>query len=131
MKKWLFSILLFAVWNGLMGQQWSIRLEEERAGWLYDLIHVDEGEHVVGVGAHNTAVSQCNQILLQNFDQVDSTCFEPKKLKYFRKRLVIQNGCRKEVFSGCVEGEILFCKIVENMLVHNKENHCFFDKFCS
>ena len=74
---------------------------------------------------------QSNKILLQNFGQMDSTCYEPKNLKYFRKRLVIQNGCRKEVFSGCVEGEILFCKIVENMLVHNKENHCFFDKFCS
>jgi len=59
MKKWLFPILLFAVSNGLMGQQWSIRLEEERAGWLYDLISVDEGEYVVGIGRHNTAVSNC------------------------------------------------------------------------
>ena len=69
MKKWLFPILLFAVSNGLMGQQWSIRLEEERSGWLYDLIHVDEGEHIVGIGKHNTAVSNCYDGLVIKADK--------------------------------------------------------------
>ncbi len=59
MKKWLFTILLFALSHGLMGQEWSILLEEEKNGWLNDLIHVDEGEHVVGIGTHNIALSQC------------------------------------------------------------------------
>ena len=59
MNKWLLSILFFVLSHCLMGQQWSILLEEERNGWLNDLIHVDEGEHVVGIGTHNIASSQC------------------------------------------------------------------------
>lgn len=59
MNKWLLSLLFFVLGHCLMGQEWSILLEEERNGWLNDLIHVDEGEHVVGIGTHNIALSQC------------------------------------------------------------------------
>ena len=69
MKKWLFPIVFFALSHGLMGQQWSIQLEEERTGWLYDLIHVDEGEHIVGIGRHNTAVSNCYDGLVIKADK--------------------------------------------------------------
>lgn len=59
MNKWLFTILLFALCHCLMGQEWSVRLGEESEGWLLDLIQIDEGENVVGIGRHNTAVSNC------------------------------------------------------------------------
>lgn len=57
MNKWFFTILLFALCHCLMGQEWSVRLGEESEGWLLDLIQIDEGENVVGIGRHNTAVS--------------------------------------------------------------------------
>ena len=69
MKKWLFPILFFTLSHGLMGQEWSILLEEERNGWLNDLIHVDEGEHVVGIGTHNTAVYNCYDGLVIKADK--------------------------------------------------------------
>lgn len=69
MKKWLFPILFFALNHCMMGQQWSIQLDEERSGWLYDLIHVDEGEHVVGIGRHNTVVSNCYNGLVIKADK--------------------------------------------------------------
>ena len=57
MNKWLFTILFFVLSHCLMGQEWSVRLDEESEGWLLDLIQIDEGENVVGIGRHNTAVS--------------------------------------------------------------------------
>ena len=59
MNKWLFTILFFVLGHCLMGQEWSVRLGEESEGWLLDLIQIDEGENVVGIGRHNTAVSNC------------------------------------------------------------------------
>ena len=59
MNKWFLSILFFVLSHCLMGQEWSVTLGEEREGWLLDLIQIDEGENVVGIGRHNTAVSNC------------------------------------------------------------------------
>lgn len=59
MNKWLLSILFFVLSHCLMGQEWSVTLGEESEGWLLDLIQIDEGENVVGIGRHNTAVSNC------------------------------------------------------------------------
>lgn len=59
MNKWLLSLFLFVISHCSMGQEWSVRLDEEREGWLFDLIQIDEGENVVGIGRHNTAVSNC------------------------------------------------------------------------
>lgn len=69
MKKWLFSIVFFTFSLGLMGQQWIIQLEEERSGWLYDLIQIDTGDYIVGIGRHNTAVSNCYDGLVIKADK--------------------------------------------------------------
>lgn len=69
MKKWLFLFIIFAISNGLMGQQWSVRLEEERSGWLYDLIHVDGGESIVGIGAHTNASTNSKDGLVIKADK--------------------------------------------------------------
>lgn len=52
-----------------MGQQWSIRLEEERTGWLYDLIYVDGGESIVGIGAHTNASADSKDGLVIKADK--------------------------------------------------------------
>lgn len=69
MKKWLFTILIFTLNLCLMGQQWTVRLEGERVGWLNDLIQIDEGEYVIGIGRHNTAVSNCYDGLVIKADK--------------------------------------------------------------
>lgn len=69
MNKWLLSILFFTLSHGLMGQQWSVRLEEEKIGWLFDLIHIDEGENVIGIGTHNIASSNCHDGLVVKIDK--------------------------------------------------------------
>lgn len=96
MKKWLFTILLFALNHCLMGQEWAIRLEEERAGWLYDLIHVDEGEHIVGIGTHNIALSQCKDGLIfkscKDGDILSRVIHLPEKTLEYYSAVQLPNG---------------------------------------
>lgn len=88
MNKWLLSILFFVLSHCLMGQEWSVRLGEESEGWLLDLIQIDEGENVVGIGRHNTAVSNCYDGLVIKADKdgniVSQVVHLPgKTLEYF------------------------------------------------
>jgi len=88
MNKWLISILFFVLSHGLMGQEWSVTLGEESEGWLFDLIQIDEGEYVVGIGRHNTAVSNCYDGLVIKADKdgniASQTVHLPSKtLEYF------------------------------------------------
>ena len=88
MNKWLLSILFFVLSHCLMGQEWSVTLGEENEGWLLDLIQIDEGENVVGIGRHNTAVSNCYDGLVIKADKdgniVSQVVHLPgKTLEYF------------------------------------------------
>ena len=69
MNKWFFTILLFALCHCLMGQQWSVRLDEESEGWLFDLIHVDEGEQALGIGFHTNRSSNCKDGVIYKADK--------------------------------------------------------------
>ena len=96
MNKWLLSILLFVFSHGLMGQQWSVRLDEEREGWLFDLIQIDEGENVVGIGRHNTAVFNCYDGLVIKADKDGSIVSQiihlPGKTLEYYSAVQLPNG---------------------------------------
>ena len=96
MKKWLFTIVFFTLSLGLMGQQWIIQLEEERSGWLYDLIQIDTGDYIVGIGRHNTAVSNCYDGLVIKADKdghiVSQVIHLPGKTLEYYSAVQLHNG---------------------------------------
>lgn len=69
MKKWLYTVLLSFFSYCLMGQEWSVRLDEESEGWLFDLIHVDEGEQALGIGFHTNRSSNCKDGVIYKADK--------------------------------------------------------------
>ena len=79
-----------------MGQQWSVRLDEEREGWLFDLIQIDEGENVVGIGRHNTAVFNCYDGLVIKADKDGSIVSQiihlPGKTLEYYSAVQLPNG---------------------------------------
>lgn len=96
MKKWLFPLLFFAFSNCLMGQEWSVRLNEESEGWLFDLIQIDEGENVFGIGRHNTAVFNCYDGLVIKADKdgiiVSQIVHLPGKTLEYYSAVQLPNG---------------------------------------
>jgi len=96
MKKWLFSIVFFTFSLGLMGQQWIIQLEEERSGWLYDLIQIDTSDYIVGIGRHNTAVSNCYDGLVIKADKdghiISQVIHLPGKTLEYYSAVQLHNG---------------------------------------
>ena len=69
MKKWLYFILFLAFAPCLMAQQWSVGLDEDRAGLLRDLIPVDGGEYILCIGSHTTDTSPCRDGMVVKVDK--------------------------------------------------------------
>ena len=96
MKKWHFTILFFVLSHCLMGQEWSVTLDEKSEGWLFDLIQIDTGEYVVGIGRHNTAVSNCYDGLVikagKDGNIVSQTVHLPGKTLEYYSAVQLPNG---------------------------------------
>ena len=90
MKKWLYFILFFAFANGMMGQQWTVGLDEDRAGWMRDLIPVDGGEYILCIGSHTTDTSPC----------CDGMVIKVDKEGFFTSRVIHLPGMTLEYFSA-------------------------------
>ena len=65
--------------------------------------------------------------------QMDSTCYEPKDLKYNRKKQLVLKTNRKKPFSGCVEGDIVCPYVVhpERVKKFPKSYIRFYNRFAS
>lgn len=122
MKKWLFPILFFTLSHYLMGQEWSVRLEEDKIGWLFDLIHVDEGENVIGIGTHNIASSNCHDGLVVKVDKNGN----------MMSRVIHLPGKTLEYFSAVQlpNGNIMVMGVCDDSLCdYNYQKHIRIDVF--